>query len=281
MIFNFFASGSEPHISLPAEDVITINGVTISNSVVLGSLMAIILIVAGIWMAKKIKIQPVKGVAQFFEMIVEFLIGMMTDVFGSREKGIKYAPVFGTFFVIIVMNYLAGILPIAGAGIVSNTADGAIPLFRSFTADLNATLGMSLVAVVIVQILSIKESGLSGHLKHYFTDKPFNPIYMFVGILEVFGEFVRVMSLALRLFLNTVVGEILIVVFIWVGKDAAPIVVLPIILFEVLVALIQAYVFTVLAATYLALAIAHHGEHEEDHHDDVVIKKVEKAASPA
>lgn len=280
-MLQFFASGDEPHISLKAEPVFTIGNFTVTNSMIYGFIFAVTVLIVGIVLAKKVSIKPARGAAQFFEMIAEFLIGMMTDVFGSREKGIKYAPVFGTFFIIIVLSNLSGLLPIVGSGIVSNTAEGATPLFRPFTADLNATMAMALVAIVTVQIMSIRESGIMGHFKHYFTDKPLNPINLFIGILEIFGELVRVMSLALRLFLNTVVGEILIAVFIWVGRDAAPIVVLPIVMFEILVAFIQAYVFTVLAATYLALAIAHHGEHEDDHHADAAINTVEKAASPA
>jgi F-type H+-transporting ATPase subunit a len=277
----FFASGDGPHISLSAEEVITIGGYSVTNSMVYGAIFAISVMLIGLWMARKIKVRPVKGVVQIFEIIVDFLIDMMTDVFGSREKGVRYAPIFGTFFMIIVLSNLSGLLPIVGNGIFTETADGVIPFFRPFTADLNATLAMALVAILTVQVLSIRESGIKGHLKHYFTDKPFNPINLFIGVLEIFGELVRVMSLALRLFLNTVVGEILIAVFIWVGRDAAPLVALPIIMFEILVAFIQAYVFTVLSATYLALAIAHHGEHEEDHQADVAINKVEKAPSPA
>ena len=142
---------------------------------------------------------------------------------------------------------------------------------------------MSTIAILTVQVLSINESGFLGHLKHYFTDKPFNPINMFIGILEVFGELTRIISLSLRLFLNTAVGEILIAVFIYVGGFAAPITVLPIVLFEVLVALIQAYVFTVLSATYLGLAIAHGHDHEEDdeHHETVHDTDVKTGPVPA
>jgi hypothetical protein len=66
------------------------------------------------------------------------------------------------------------------------------------------------------------------------------------------------------------VGEILIAVFAYVGSYGASFTILPIAMFEILVAGIQAYVFTVLTATYLGLAIAHHGEHDEhteDSHD--------------
>jgi F-type H+-transporting ATPase subunit a len=128
---------------------------------------------------------------------------------------------------------------------------------------------------VTVQILSIRAQGIKGHIQHYFSDKPFNPINLFIGILEVFGELTRVLSLALRLFLNTAVGEILIAVFtsLILSYGQTPVAVIPILAFELLVAGIQAYVFTVLTATYLALALSHA---HEDEHDEVNALKVEE-----
>ncbi len=173
-----------------------------------------------------------------------------------------------------------GILPIVGPAF--NV--GGTPLFRPLTADLNGTIALSVVAIVLVQILSIKEQGIKGHLKHYFSDRPWSPINFFIGILEVFGELTRVASLSLRLFLNTAVGEILIAVFtsIVLVNGRTPFAVLPILMFEVLVAAIQAYVFTILAATYLGLSVQHadHGEAHDVHHAPKMPKtKVEALTS--
>jgi len=207
-------------------------------------------------------------------MIMEFLINMLEGIFGNRQKAIKYAPVFGTFFVFIFLSNLSGLFPLVGEGVTLHHS----PIFRPFTADLNGTIAMSIIAILTVQYYSIKESGFLGHLKHYFTDQPWNPINFFIGILEVFGELTRIMSLSLRLFLNTAVGEILIAVFAYVGSYGASFTLLPIVLFEVLVAGIQAYGFTVLSATYLGLAISHSHEHEESHpHPAAVALNGEKA----
>ncbi len=263
---NFASEANEPHISLKAEKVFEVAGFEVTNSIIYGLFVAIVMIIMGLWAAKRARVHPVGGIVQIFEMTMEFIIKMLEDIMKSREKAYQYAPIFGTFFIFIVLSNLSGLMPIVGEGV---NVDGT-PVFRPFTADLNATIAMSTIAIITVQILSIRESGFLGHMKHYFTDKPFNPINMFIGVLEVFGEVTRVISLSLRLFLNTAVGEILIAVFIFVGGVAAPLTVLPIVLFEVLVALIQAYVFTVLAATYLGLAIAHSHDHAEDEHTDEV-----------
>lgn len=262
-----FAAESALHVSLKAEPITTWGPLTITNSMIYGVICSVILAVSLIFLAHKVSYRPKKNsIYGAVEWLVDFVVSLLEGPMGSRAKAAKYTPIFGTFFVFIVFNNLMGLLPIVGPQIEVNGS----PLLRPFTADLNGTIALSVIAIVIVQILSIKEQGFGGHLKHYFTNKPWNPINFFIGILEVFGEVTRVISLCLRLFLNTAVGEILIAVFtsMIIAGGRTPIVVIPIFMFEMLVAGIQAYVFTILASTYLGLATAHadHGDSESEHH---------------
>lgn len=274
------ASEDGPHIALSPEAIFKVGGLTVTNSMIYGILCAVLLVVLARYASKRIKTKSSRGIATIFELLVEFVISLIQGPLGSREKAVKYAPIFGTFFVFIVFNNLMGLLPIVGPGIHANTAEGEIPLFRPFTADLNGTIALSVIAIITVQYLSIKESGLGGHLKHYFTDKPFNPINMFIGILEVFGELTRMTSLSLRLFLNTAVGEILISVFAYIGQDFRSFTILPIAVFEMMVALIQAYVFTMLCATYLGLATSHGHQEEDESHAQHTADAISKAQAP-
>ena len=271
-----FASEDGPHISLSPEVVTHWHGIAISNSIIYGAICATLLAVWLIFARTKIHQKVAKGASQFIEMIVEFIVDLVEGPLGSRKKAVQYAPLFGTFFLFIIFSNLMGLMPFVGPGLFARTAEGNVPLLRPFTADLNGTLALAIIAIITVQYLSIKESGFLGHLKHYFTDKPFNPINMFIGILEVFGEFTRILSLSLRLFLNTAVGEILISIFTFLGKDFRTFTILPIAVFEMLVAGIQAYVFTVLCATYLGLAISHsHDDEHPTHEVDPVVRAVE------
>lgn len=275
---NFAVEGI--HVSLKAESLLKIGSFTLTNSMVYGVFTVGLILAIFIIGAKKITYRPSKSIfASSIEWIIEFIIGLMTSTFGSRKKAAKYAPYFGTFFLFIVFSNIMGILPIVGPGVEY----GGSPLLRPLTADLNGTIAMSVIAILLVQYLSIKEQGLKGHFHHYFTDKPLNPVNMLIGLLEVFGELTRVMSLSLRLFLNTAVGEILISVFTsMIAPDGkTPLAVIPIFFFEILVAGIQAYVFTLLAATYLNLAIMHadHGEDHDVHHAPDTIKTKVEAVS--
>ena len=281
-LFSFFAAGDSPegiHVSLKAEELWNIGGISITNSMLYGPLVAIVLGFILVRVAKKSRVKPVKGkfyAVAIVEATVKFVVGILEGAFGSRKQAFKYAPVFAMFFIFILFNNISGLIPLVGSSIEVTTAEGNIPLFRPFTADLNGTLVMATVAIITVQVLSIKAQGIKGHLTHYFSDKPLNPINLFIGILEVFGEFTRILSLALRLFLNTAVGEILIAVFtsLIFAYGSTPIAVIPILAFELLVAGIQAYVFTVLTGTYLALAIAHADHHDDEHHEEAI--KVEE-----
>lgn len=255
------------HISLKAEKLFNIGPLIVTNSMLYGVLCAAIIAVVMIYAASRVKIRPGKGFTFIVESMMEYIISLLQGPFGTRERAAKFAPIFGFYFVFIMFNNLLGLLPIVGPGVYSDLEGAHTPLFRPFTADLNGTIAMSVIAILIVQYLSIREQGGKRHIQHYFTDKPANPLNFFIGVLEVFGEFTRVISLSLRLFLNTAVGEILIAVFtsMILASGRTPFAVIPILLFEGLVAYIQAYVFTVLAGTYLGMAIAH-ATHDKDHH---------------
>ena len=274
-LFSTLAKNSSIHVSLKAEEILTVGPLKVTNSMIYGVLLTVFMIIFLTSVARKSSVKAKKGPIALVEMIIDFVIGLLEGAFGSREKAYKYAPIFGTFFMFILFSNVLGLLPIVGPGV--NV--GGTPLLRPFTADLNGTIVMAVVAIVSVQVMSIKAQGVKGHLTHYFSSKPLNPINFFIGILEVLGEFTRILSLSLRLFLNTAVGEILISVFtsLVLAHGRTPIAVLPIILFELLVAGIQAYVFTVLSATYLSLAIAHAHEDHDEHHEPVA-QKVEELA---
>ncbi len=279
-VSNGMFAASDIHISLRAEPIAQLGPLTVTNSMIYGLLSGLVILAILLWGKRNTKLNPARGFGQSIEIITEVLLGLLENALGSRKRAVKYAPIFGTFFFFIIFTNLLALLPLVGPGLSVNVAGVHTPLFRPFTADLNGTIALSVIAIIIVQVLSIQAQGGKNHLKHYFTDKPLNPINLFIGVLEVFGEFTRILSLSLRLFLNTAVGEILVAVFtsLVASGGRTPLAVIPILLFEVLVAGIQAYVFTVLAATYLGLAIAH----SHDGHDDVhepTPKKVEGATT--
>lgn len=100
----------------------------------------------------------------------------------------------------------------------------------------------------------------------------------------MFSDVTRIASLALRLFLNVAIGEIIIAVFTALGGILGPITALPFTIFELLVGALQAYIFVMLSIMYLAVAVKHGGHDAHENHDDhltideVVAAEVGKSA---
>lgn len=130
-----------------------------------------------------------------------------------------------------------------------------VPLFRSPNSDLNITLAMGLISVLITHFFAIKFLGIKDYLLKYFS---LNPIYLFVGILEVVAELTKVLSLSLRLFGNIFSGEALLAT---ISNLAAFIVPLPFYFLEIIVGFVQAAIFAVLTLVFMTmLSQSHHSE---------------------
>lgn len=259
-----FANSSGPHIALSPETVWHIGGVPITNSQLYAWLVGITILLLLNRAAHRMSVLPSGGYVRLVEMGVGFVMSILTSNLHSANKARQYAPFFATIFFFILLNNWMGLLPGVGPSIFITSQHGESPLLRPFTADLNGTLALAIVAIIMVQAIAIKEQGGLNHLKHYFGGNFKNPINLFVGVLEIFGEITRVVSLSLRLFFNVLIGEILISIFTYLGKYAAPLTTLPFLAMELFVGFVQAYIFTMLCATYLGIAISHGDDHEDD-----------------
>lgn len=251
----FAAEGEGPAVHITPGTLFEIGGIPITNSIFYGWISSFLIVVFLIWVARKVSLRPRGGVVQFIEVGSDFITNQIANALGSRKKALYYAPFFVTFFFFIMLSNWLGLIPGVGETLTINNQ----PVFRPFTADLNGTLAASAVIMVLVQYFAIKESGFLKHLGHYFNGSLKNPLTIFLGIFEMFSEVIRVFSLALRLFLNVTIGEVIISVFTYLGSFAAPITALPFIFLELAVGALQAYIFVMLSMTYLSVAI-HHGE---------------------
>lgn len=259
----FAAEEAGPAVHIAPGGLFEISGYTITNSMVFAWACSIFLIIGLSVIARRMTLQPKRGITQIIEIGSEFIIKVLEGSLGSRAKAIKYAPHFVTIFFFIAFSNIFGLLPGVGEAITV----GDTPLFRAFTADLNGTLAAALISMIMIQYFAVRESGFIKHLRHYFAGRLWNPLTYIVGIYEVLNELIRVFSLALRLFLNVAIGEIIIAVFAYLGKFAAPLTAFPFLFLELGVSLLQAYIFVMLSVTYLSLAIKHgHDEDEELEH---------------
>jgi F-type H+-transporting ATPase subunit a len=253
-----FAAESGPAVHVAPAGVFTIRGWTITNSILYGWIAALLIIAFLIWVARQVTVKPKAGAVQFIEVGVDFITNLVENAFDDKKIGRKYVPFFVTIFFFILFNNWLGLLPIVGEGFQSHDH----PLLRPFTGDLNGTFAMGLITMAMVYTASIREAGGPlKYLRNFFVGNPRNPLFLVIGILEMFTDLTRVLSLSLRLFLNITIGEIVIAVFAYLGSFAAPLTALPFTLIELFIGALQAYIFTVLSTMYLAIAVNHATEH--------------------
>lgn len=243
------------HISLIPETLIRIGNFGITNTLLTSWLILISICFFAIAVSVKIRTIPGK-IQNVIEASTELFIDFMTTISGSREKAIRFFPIVGSIFILILISNWFGILPGVGSVGFYEIHDGHktfVPYFRSVNSDLNMTLALAFIVVTLSHFIGIISIGVSKHLGKYITFK--SPTAFFVGGLEFIGEFSKIVSFSFRLFGNIFAGEVLLVIMTFLVPYIAPI---PFLGLEVFVGLVQALIFSVLAMMFLSSATESH-----------------------
>ena len=140
------------------------------------------------------------------------------------------------------------------------------PLFRSAMTDVNAPLAIAIFSFAFVEFWGFQSLGF-GYLRKFFNfgrllrGSPMGLIDVFVGLLELISEFIRMVSFTFRLFGNIFAGEVLLLMMVFL----VPFVLVDIFYgLELLVGLIQAFVFAMLTLVFAQMAVAHHGDDQQE-----------------
>jgi len=263
-LFNIFAS-NDLSIHVAPETDFTVGGFHITNAMLLGWAVCIFSVVWLAVVARRVSVKPKGGVVQYIEALVTFITDQVEGAFTEKSIGRKYVPFFVTLFFFALVNNWSELIPGVDGGLLIH----GHPLLRPVTADLNLTLAMGVVTMIVVYVASVKEfGGFLKYIRHFFMGSPLNPLYLVIGIIEMITDLTRALSLALRLFLNITIGAIVIDVFAYLGGLLAPhsilspISALAFTLLELGVGILQAYIFVILGVNYLAIAA--NGAHDHD-----------------
>ena len=245
------------HIELSAERLGNFFGLPITNTLLSAWLVMLTLIIVAIIVGKKPTLVPGK-VQNFFEFLFEFVIGYMTDIFGNRERALKFFPFIATIFLFIATSNLFDFLPFFGS-IVFHPAGSmdSVPLFRPVNTDLNVTLALAIISVLTIEISGIVVVGFWKYFGKFFNLT--SPLNFIVGLIEFVSEMSRFISFSFRLFGNVFAGEVLLAVAAYFMPYILPI---PLMAFETFVGIVQAAVFAMLTLFFLKLAMTEpHGSH--------------------
>lgn len=226
---------------------------SITNAVIYMWVAAAIVFLFFFIVARRMRKEP-DGLQIVAEILLNFATGHLTGQIG--EKGKKYYYLILTLFTYILAMNLIGLIP-----------KPAVLKAYTPTTNINVTFGMALVVFVVTQFQGFKWHGVFGYLRSFLTPEgvpkalggPLNIIFIPVHIM---GELFKPISLSVRLFANTLAGHLIILVMLGLLLQYANLIILPTALFviimtgfEIFIAFIQAYIFSLLSVVYIESAI--------------------------
>jgi F-type H+-transporting ATPase subunit a len=232
-----------------------------------------------------------RGIGNVVEAILEILYNLTEGSAGAKWAKAIF-PWFATILIYVLFANLLKLIPgfesigilhpahgeghaISQTGMLLPTKleEGGYvlaPFFRGISVDLNFTAALALIAVVMIQVIGFRAQG-AGYLSKFFNTRRmfkvpfFGAMDFLVGLLELISELSKILSFAFRLFGNMFAGIVLVAIVAGLlGKFS----ILPamIMMFELFVGVIQAFVFGMLTMVFMAQATQGHGEEHAEAH---------------
>lgn len=216
----------------------TIGGLTVNldTLITMWAVMFVLILVAFIF-TRKLSIFPTKMQA-IAEAVVGMFVNLTNSMIGGKDAK-KHVPLAASLFLFIVTANLCGQLPLR----LYHLSKGEL---ASPTNDINLTAAMAVIVLFYYVGAGIKKK------KFKFFLHEFSFVGIVMSLVELLEMFTRPLSLAIRLFANIFAGEVLVSIALGAMAYLLP---LPIMLFEILVAFIQATVFMMLTIAYIGSAV--------------------------
>ncbi len=263
-----------PNITVSVEPLFYIGPIPFTSTLLLAIVDALLIFIIFFLFSLRKKLLPGR-VQGALEWLVQSMLGLCQEVAG-KEKGRRFFPwVFGIFIVVLLGNLWEVIPGVETIGVINHEIPGCenasglllidksvsnciTPLLRPPSTDLNFTLAIAVISVVVTQIYGWRMLGAKAQLGRYLTLRE-GIIGLFVGILEAVLELARIISFGFRLFGNLFAGSVLLLVISFLLPFVGAI---PFYFLEIFVAFIQAFVFAMLTLIFLTLGTTGHG-HED------------------
>ena len=230
-------------VSLKSDILFHIGSFPVTNTFTASLLLSVLMILFVVFVVKKSDLRPSK-----LQLVTEFFIAGGYDFTKETLKNDKLAarvyPLIASLFFVILFFNLTKFLP----GMESIKFNGE-DFFKPVHSDLNMTLALGIVAWIVVQFVGAYILGVWKYGSKFINFK--KPLTIPLGLLEIVSEVAKMISLSFRLFVNILVGGILIMLLQQLTHYMLPVVAM---LFEVFVAFLQAGVFALLTLFYIKLA---------------------------
>ena len=261
----------DPH--LPAPVLFHIFGLPITNSILASWLTVIVLVLICYFATRRMNTVPGR-----FQIAFEFLLGWIYDLcqgIAGEKNGRRFFPVIATIFLFVAFNAWLSLIPGFGSILFEHHE-----LLRGANTDVNTPLAIALISFVFVEYYGLKTLGIwylrkfinigqffrsigqvsKGKVKGGLSGLFSGVVDIFVGVLELLSELIRIVSFTFRLFGNMTAGEILIFIVAFLVPLAVNWLVYGL---EMLVGLVQALIFSGLTLVFVTMAVS---SHEEESH---------------
>jgi F-type H+-transporting ATPase subunit a len=242
------AAGNGIHLAIAAEEVTTIGGVPITNTLITSWAVMAILIVGAYAIGRSLSFHPGKFqsmIEGFFEAVLDY----MAETLESRQLAVRFFPLIMSLFLFILAANIVKFIPGIGS-IVVDTGGGTVPLLRAVNTDLNMTLAVSIIAFLAIEVVGVTMIGFLKYMSKFVNFK--SVLGFFIGLIELVSEVARLVAFSFRLFGNIFAGKVLILVVMAFIPVVLPV---PLILFELFVGLVQAAIFALLTLFFIKIAM--------------------------
>ena len=240
-------------ISLAAEPILHIGSFAVTNALLMSMLISVVFLLVLLFLPRNLAYVP-KGLQNIVESLFELVNGVVRSIVSDEKVALAILPLVATFFLFILINNWAGLLPGVGSIGFYEMHEGAevfVPLLRGANSDLNMTLALACVSVFTLQYMGFKFGGFA-YLKKFFNFS--GVIDAFIGLLELLSDIVKIFSFSFRLFGNVFAGEVLLIVIGAFVPYVAPI---PFLGLELFAGGVQALVFSMLTIAFINMATSH------------------------
>ena len=206
----------------------------ITNTVAMQVLVVGVILLLFFLIRLSLSVEKPGSLQHVSEMLNEFVTSQSEGVIGEHSS--RFVPFLSALFLLILVGNLIGL----------------IPSLESPTATGGATLGCAVIAFIYYNFHGLREQGVLGYLKQFM-----GPIWWLMPlmfVIEIVSHLARVMSLSIRLYANMFAGDMVTMAFFAIIPLGIPVIFL---LLHVAVSFLQAYIFMLLNAIYISLAVSH------------------------
>jgi F-type H+-transporting ATPase subunit a len=233
------------------------------NKAVLYLLIAAVVCVLGTWLIVRGGLKQKPGRTQMFaEIIYSFTETQIARATLPAAQFTRWFPYIATLFVFVWVSNLISYIPLP---VDTHNKVGGLPGFSLYaaTSSLSVTLALALVTIAASHYVGVKEHGVRKYLKSWVPHTDSKALTAFLIPLEVLSQFLRIISLSVRLFANMLAGHLLVLMsvalIIIIGHPLIGIATVPVgvffYIFEILlVANLQAFIFAMLSGIYIGFA---------------------------